>query len=283
MAGFADDMLLRFLDDGFVSGVLAAVGEDTLFNTTYDAQQFDVEDAALASIERRQFEAAAFETIRTTGTDERSGAAPDRSRIDRAQPRLGRLSWVDVFLDVALNIKLRSQAAPLESVTVSDLLEELGPVATIADLRTKLKTRFADSVVDAFFSQLRITNLEEFRRRGSLWLEFAYKTPPPYDPNDPANMRRFLVNVCVKFQPELAIRDTLREAKLCRSILENEHDYAENFAGGEVANPYVFLVIFPESAATNNAIPGLTANQIKSKVKALFAAERMVAHFVAAN
>src|SRR5512142_3209113 len=103
MAGFVDDVLLRFLDADFVAAVLAGVEAETLFYATYDAQQFDVQEAAVASVEQRQFAKPAFETIRTTGTDERCGAAPDRLRIDRVQPRLGRLSWVDVFLEVALN------------------------------------------------------------------------------------------------------------------------------------------------------------------------------------
>jgi hypothetical protein len=84
----------------------------------------------------------------------------------------------------------------------------------------------------------------------------------------------------VKFQPELNVAEALQTAKLCRSILENERDFAKSFEGVEVKMPYVFVTIFPESVAVDNAIPGLNANQIKQGVQDLFTAEGMLARFL---
>jgi len=113
-----------------------------------------------------------------------------------------------------------------------------------------------------------------------LFLEFIYQAPPPFDPNDPKNARNYKVNVCVQFQAEFKIGEPLQTAKLCRSILENEKDFPQNFDDGEINTPYAFVVIFADSAIVDGAFPNLTAAQIKTDIKSLFQAERMVAHFV---
>jgi hypothetical protein len=110
-------------------------------------------------------------------------------------------------------------------------------------------------------------------------IEFKGKTPQPYDPNDPQNVRTFSVNVCIRLQSELDILASVRNAKLCRSILENHRDSAENFEGGQINTPYAFAVIFPDDVVANDSIPGLNAQQAKAAIKDLFASERMIAHF----
>jgi len=281
MSVFVDQMHLRFLDDAFVQDLLKnQLGLVALFQITYDAQDVELQGTSLASVQARQFQMPAFETIRMTGTEERILPDTQRVKIDHSQPRYGRLAWVDVLLNVLLSTKVRVSAAPIDRITVQNLIDKLGGVASITDLQNKLKALYPDSVVNAFFDKLRITTLEDFKRRANLFLEFVYRTPPPFDPNDPQNMRTFPLNICVKVQPELKIAEALQGAKLCRTILENEKDAAANFQGGEIKTPYVFVVLFPDSAATDNSLPGLTAAQIKASTKALFASENMLAHFL---
>jgi hypothetical protein len=85
------------------------------------------------------------------------------------------------------------------------LLDKLSGVASLEELRNKLVALYPQSIVDAFFKQLHITSVDEFKSRPSLFLEFIYKAPQPFDPNDPQNARTFQLNVCVQFQPELKI------------------------------------------------------------------------------
>jgi len=281
MSVFSDQLLLRFLQDNFVQDLLTnQLGLADLFNLTYEVEDIDLKQIALAGVERKEFESPAFETIRTSGINERIVPAAERFKIDRAQPRYGRLAWVDVFLDVLLATKVESKATPIDSVTGQSLIDKLGGVASMADLKNKLAALYPPSVVDAFFKQLRITSVDDFKSRPTLFLEFIYQAPPPFDPNDLRNARNFRLNVCVQFQPELKIGEALQAAKLCRSILENEHNFAQTFDGGEIDRPYAFVVIFADSAITDNALPNLTAAQIKANIKSLFQAERMLAHFV---
>jgi hypothetical protein len=168
---------------------------------------------------------------------------------------------------------------PIESITSQNLLDKLGGVSSLADLKTKLAKLYPQSIVDAFFQQLRITSVEDFKSRPTLFLEFAYKAPPPFNPADPQNARNFQLNVCVQFQAELKIVEALQAAKLCRSILENERDFMQTMDGGVIETPYAFVLIFSDSAIKDNDLPGLTAVQIKNGIQSLFQAERMLAHF----
>ena|SRR5260221_4599900 len=281
MSAFTDQLLLRFLEDIFVQDLLTnQLGLQALFDLTYQIDDIDVKEIALVKVPSRQFQMPAFETIRTNGIDERIMPTTERVKIDRTQPRYGRLAWVDVFIDALLSTKVESKGLPIESITSQNLLDKLGGVTSIAELKNKLTALYPQSVVDAFFEQLRIISVEDFKTRPTLFLEFVYKAPPPFDPNDPRNTRNFALNVCVQFQPELKISEALQSAKLCRSILENERDYADTFDGGEIATPYAFVVIFADSAVQDGALPNLSAAQIKASTKSLFQTERMLAHFL---
>lgn len=280
MSGFTDQLLVRFLEDNFVEDLLTnQLGLASLFATTYEAETIDVKQLALAGVQRKEFMVPTFETIRTSGVDERIIPSVERVKVDRAQPRYGRLTWIDVFLDVLLATTVESKAMPIESITAQSLLDKLGGVSSLTDLRNKLAAIYPPSVVDAFFQKLRIKSVEDFRKRPTLFLEFVYKAPPQFNPNDPANARRFRLNVCAQFQTDLKVTEALQAAKLCRSILENEHDSMGTFDGGEVNTPFAFVVIFADGAVVDGALPNLTAAQIKSSIRNLFQSERMLAHF----
>lgn len=281
MSVFTDQMLLRFLQDTFVQDLLInQLGLIALFNITYNVQDIDLKQIELSGIQRREFAVPAFETIRTSGIDEKFMPSTERVKVDRAQPRYGRLAWMDAFFDVQLATKVESKKMPIESITAQDLSDKLSGVTSIQDLKDKLGALYPQSIVDAFFTELRITSIDDFKRRHAVFLEFVYKAPQPFDPNDPGNARTFPLNVCIQLQSEFKITEALQSAKLCRSILENERDFASTFDGGDIETPYAFVVIFPNSAVVDGTIPDLTAPQIKAGTKSLLQAERMLAHFV---
>ncbi|HKO43848.1 MAG TPA: hypothetical protein VJU84_11280 [Pyrinomonadaceae bacterium] len=281
MSLFADQMSIRFLQDSFITDLFEELGLLTLFNTIYSVENLDVREIELGSILNKRFQVPAFETIRTTGVDERLTSLPERIKVDRAQPRRGRLAWTEIFLELLLNVKVHSTASPIESITTKSLLDQLGPVNTIPQLRAALAARFSPDVVNAFFKKTRITTIEDFKRRGDIFLEFVFKQPAPFDPADPTNDRTFRANVCVQFQAEPKIAEALQSAKLCRSILEGEASSSEVLDEVEVKTPFAFLVMFPDASVGDDFIPGLTAAQVKTNIKNIFASENMIAHFFA--
>jgi hypothetical protein len=279
MSIFTDQMSIRFLRDDFITTLLNDIGLLTLFNIIYSVEKIAVREITLGSILSRRFQVPAFEAIRTSGVDERLTSSPERIKIDRVQPRYGRLAWTDIFLELLLNVKAQSTAGPIDKITVKHLLDELGAVNTIPQLRAALTAKYSTSVVDAYFKKTRITTIEDFKRRGNLFVEFVSKQPAPFDPDDPANSRTFRANVCVQCQAEAKIVEALQSSKLCRTILEGETSSAEDLDEVEVKTPFAFVVIFPDASVGDNFFPGLTAAQSKTSVKSIFAAENMLAHF----
>src|SRR5712691_7476606 len=127
MSVFADRLLLQFADNSFVQELLTnQLGLVALFNLTYAVEDIDLRQIALAGVPRRVFEVPAFETIRTSGTDEKIMPKTERVRIERVQPRYGRLAWVDVLLDVLVSTQVESKAMPIERINTQNLLDKLG-------------------------------------------------------------------------------------------------------------------------------------------------------------
>jgi hypothetical protein len=186
---------------------------------------------------------------------------------------------VDIFLDARLNVQTASTASPIDHITTRSLLDKVGPVATLTDLKAKLELLFAPSVVDAIFAELRITSIEEFQKQPALFLEFVYKPPPPFDPLDAANTRVFPLNVCIQVQDTFNVREALQAAKICRSSLEYEEDHQDMIAGANVITPYAFVVVFPNALIVDGTIPGMTAPAIKAAVTSMYKAEHLLAFF----
>jgi len=280
MSAFADQMLLRFLDEAFVNDFLTnKVGLPAIFSSAYSLTDLELKDLTLASVDRKIFEAPTFETIRVSGTHERITPSSERSQMDRLMKRYGRLVWAEVQLDVSLATKVHVTAMPIDSVRTANFIDDLGGVTSLADLRTKLATRYAPSVIDGMFQALRITTLEDFKERMNVLVQIFFKAAPPFDPSDPANARIFPVSVCVIFQPDLKVSDALQAAKLCRAVMEKEKDFNPILDGAEVITPYVIVTVYPDSVVKDDAIPGLNAAQIRTEVKSIFTAEGMVANF----
>lgn len=280
MTAFVDATLLRFSQDTFVTDLLTnGVGLAAIFNATFEATDVQLQSITLGQVSPRSYKVPAFESIRSTGTDERIVPDTQRVRKERVLPRFGRLDWVDVAFDAVLSTKVQTLVAPLQSVTIETLEQRLGGIASIADLRTKLLTLYAPSVVDAIFAKLRISTLDDFKRQQHLFVELVGAVPPVFDPNDPATWRDYTVSMRVKIADGFDVAGALQSAKLCRSILEHEA-IPDSPKGVERIIPYAFLTLFSDSAVTDASLPGHTAAQAKAAVRALFNAERMFAQFI---
>ncbi|MDR3470649.1 MAG: hypothetical protein P4M09_03005 [Devosia sp.] len=280
MSVFVDSALLQFAQNAFVTDLLTnGLGLTTLFNTAFTATDVEVQSLALGAVTARSYKVPAFESVRSTGVDERILPDMQRVRKERVLPRYGRLDWVDVAFEAELIAKVSSLVGPIESVTIEGLEERLGGVNSIAELRTKLLPLYAPSMVDDLFARLRISSLEDFTRQIHLFVELVGAAPPSFDPEDPAASRSYTVPLRVKIADGFDIAGTLQSAKLCRSILEHE-GIPDAPDGVERTVPYTFIVLFDDAAVTDASLPGQTAVQTKAAVQALFNTERMLAQFI---
>lgn len=279
MSAFVDATLLRFAQDAFVNSLLNTIDLTALFNATFDATDIALQSVTLGSISPRSYKVPTFESIRSSGIDERIVPDTQRVRKEHVLPRFGRLDWVDVAFDAVLNTKVQTLVAPLQSGTSQTLEQKLGGIGSIAELRAKLLALYAPSIVDALFAKLEISSLDDFERRRHLFFELIGAAPPAFDPNDPAVVRDFTVQMRVKIADGFDVAGALQSAKLCRSILEHE-SVPDNLAGVERTTPYAFITVFADSAVTDTSLPGLTAAQAKTAVASVFAGERMFAQFI---
>lgn len=279
MSAFVDATLLQFAQDGFVSDLLNGLGAMAIFNAMFDAADVAVQSAAIGPIAARSYKIPAFETVRSNGTDERIVPTTERVRKARAFPRFGRLDWVDVAFDATIQTKVQQLVAPLQSVTSTTLENQLGGVASLDELRTKLLALYAPSVVDDFFRKLQISTFADFTRQRHLFIQLVGAAPPAFDPDDPAAARDFTVSMRVKIVDGFDVAGSLQAAKLCRDILEHEASPG-SLDGVDRTTAFAMVTLFQDSAVTDNSLPGLTAATAKAAVKALFAGERMFAQFV---
>jgi len=279
MSTFVDATLLRFAQDAFVSNLLNGLGLTALFNATFDATDIALQSVALGPVSTRSYKVPAFESIRSSGTDERIVPDSQRVRKERVIARFGRLDWIDVAFDAVLNTKVQTLVAPLQSVTSQTLEQKLGAIASIADLRAKLLALYAPSIIDALFAELKISTIDDFERQRHLFIELIGAAPPAFDPNDPAAARDFTVYLRVKIADGFDVAGALQSAKLCRSILEHE-SMPDTLDGVERTIPYALVTVFADAAVTDASLPGLTAAQAKTAVAAVFAGERMFAQFI---
>ncbi len=280
MPNLTDRLTLRFLDDAVVTQLLTTdIGLTPLFNLGYRLEDGTVHGLELVRIARSEFQKPVFQTLHTRGSEDRQGR--ESTRLNREQPKGGRLEWIDVRFQVVVAAIIEDRFTKVRQITATDLLADLGNPGTLAALRAALVARFGAFAAERTIEALRIDSIEELRQRGALSLKIESETPPPFDPTDPANRRELPLDLCLQVVPGLDITLALRTAKLDRALLEEEERRPGEVAPGiERRRPSVFLVLFPDSAAVDNAIPGLTAAQIKTQTRNLFTREEMAAHFV---
>lgn len=282
MAEFIDQTSLRFLDPAFIRDLVGDLGIETLFALSYRLPSAELRSLEIAEIVRRTFQKPIFETLRVRGSDARSSSPPERVQVDREQPRRGRLEWLDVLLELQLRARIHDQRAPLEGASSRSLLDTLGHPESFEAFRAALEARHGERLAAEMLERLKIRTMDDVRRKAGLLVGVAATEPAPYDPTDPASEYLLPLVLCIQIEPDLNLSQSLRNAKLRRSLLEHERNQPEILRGAEIRRPYVFLSIFPASVAIDDAVPGLSADEIKTRTRALFAAEEMSAHFLEA-
>jgi hypothetical protein len=280
MSAFVDATLLRFTQDPFIADMLTnGIGLSALFNAAFQANDIQPQSFTLGQLSARAYKVPIFDSVRSKGTDERIVPDTQRVQVSRVWSRLGRLDWIDVTFDAILNSKVQTLLGPLQNITVQTLEQKLGGVASVDDLRAKLLTLYAPSVVDAIFAKLTITTLADFETRRHLFIELVGAAPPVFDPNDPSTQRNFTVSLRVKIADGFDVAGALQAAKSSRSILDSDA-WQSPPNGVEVVTPYIFITLFDNSAVTDTSLPGMTAAQAKTAVQTLFSGERMFAQFI---
>lgn len=277
MIAFSEQQLLRWVSDPELRRWLSdIVGLRPMIDASYSMPDSSIDTVALQAIRRRDFAAPVFETSRTRGTDERVAAVTERIRVDRSQPRGGRTAWVDLRIDLLVRATITSTPRRPAGLDITDLVATIGTVGTFEDLRSRLSNVLGATAADALLKRFAITDVETFLAQPTLLVQFLAAAESGQEVKD----LLLPLDVCVLLHDDVAVRESLRTAKLCRAILEHENDHAARVGDVEVVMPYVFVAVFPEAGVTDELIPGRSATETKAAVSDLFRAERMIACFV---
>lgn len=100
------------------------------------------------------------------------------------------------------------------------------------------------------------------------------KKPAPFNPQDPANIQSYPLNVAIFIRETLDVAAALHDVKLARTITEQSVAYQKALESGEVLTAYAPIVIFPQVA-----LQGLPFNA--DTLSTFFAREKVLVVFMA--
>lgn len=173
--------------------------------------------------------------------------------------------WLDISARLAMTVVLEVDQGDVESIIVREITD----VATLEEFRDRFQ--FFD--LDAFLAEHGISTIEELRAHAHyLKTEIRLRPPGPFDPNDPANLRHYRLNVAILIREAIDLVAALRTAQSLRVTLERDLTYHREQDQAAIRTPYAPVVIFPESLLAGLPFDAAT-------VRALFARERMLALF----
>ncbi|HRW10089.1 MAG TPA: hypothetical protein P5121_33530 [Caldilineaceae bacterium] len=185
-------------------------------------------------------------------------------RLEQQQPVAP--LWIDLLVTLDLTLLLEVDRGEVESI----LTHNLADFNTLDEFRNQF--RLID--LDAFMAKHGITTVAELKEASNyLITEIKLRTPPTFDPNDPANQIRFPLDMAILLRDTLDMTEALRAAKWLQHVADQRHAFQRELPTADVRSSLAPLLIFP--AAVLNGVP-FTAATLQS----FFAAEQVLSLFV---
>ncbi len=250
MSLFVDQLLLQLSDPAQLIQLLAPATDMnharliTLLRAVYDFQfatiQGVVGDPKVLQVEPERL---LLTTHRTQGTWTQT--IPSYGRTDVLYEGSDKLEpiWLDLTAEVGLTLLLEVDTGAVESI----LIQPIEGFKTLDEFKAYF--HFID--LQAFMAEHGITTVEELREYAQyLITQIQLQQPPQFDPNDPANLHSYTLNVAVLIRDTIDVAAVLHDIKLARAVTERVLAYRREFDGNEVLAPYAPVVIFPKAALT---------------------------------
>ncbi len=247
MSQFVDRLLLQLSDPVQLIQLLDPPGDAnhtrlrTLLNTMYDLEFATIHDIRNVKVQQVEFQRLLLPIHRTHGTW--TQLIPSYMRTDVVYEGSKRLEpiWLDVAANLGLTLLLEIDVGEVESVVVK----------AIENFKTldEFRAHFLFIDLDAFMKEHDITTVEQLREHAHYLLtEIQLRKPAPFDPNNPANLHSYTLNVAILIRETIDVTAVLRDIKLARIVIERSLSYRREFDGAEVLTPYAPIVIFSQTA-----------------------------------
>jgi hypothetical protein len=267
VSAFVDKVLLELRDPVKVEALVAPAADTTfetikaLFGAVYALPSASLDSVKAVEVLGSEFERPIFVPERRTGTWTKT--IPEHERTDVVYEGTNGMKpqWVDVVSDLRATVVLDADPGLVDTVTA----KAIDDFTTLAQFKAKF--HFFD--LDAFMAEHGITTVAELKRLAHYLLaEVKLKAPPPFVPGDPANERRFDLQLAILIRDTVDVAAALRDAKLTVASLNVALAFRPEVHEAEVRMPCAPVLVFPD-----DALPaGITAAQLK----AFFAGERVL-------
>jgi hypothetical protein len=197
-----------------------------------------------------------------------SQTVPSYTRADLVQdvPSVTEPLWVDLLAELAVTVVTEVDPRGAESV----LARAFDDFATLDEFRA----RFTFIDLDAFMAEHRISTVEELREAFDyIVTEVKLRTPPPFDPADPANTHTIPVTLAALAVDPFDLAGGLRAARLTRAAAKDLIGPAPAGLPVEPVAAYATAVVF---AAAGLPDGGPAADEVER----LYARESVAALFL---
>jgi hypothetical protein len=243
----------------------------TLLAAAYDLSLGTVHSIQDVTVRAIEVERPVFPPERTRGTW--TGTVPTYTRTDVAEERvdLREPVWLDLVAEVDMTLVLEFDAGEVERIVT----REIAGFQTLDEFKQRFQILDFNLLdLDRLLKELDVSTVDDLREQyHHLVTEIHLKTPPAFNPDDPANRRHYTLNLAILIRDGLDLVRAVREAKLARAALERTLTYHDQVAEAEVRTPYAPLLIFPKSALADLAFG-------ESDVQRLVSAEGISAVFI---
>jgi hypothetical protein len=260
MTGYADRMMVALSDRAALVELVAPHSDTngtrirTLLALGYDFPFAAVRAVTKVTSLSFRCQQALFPPVTTSGTWTTTN--PEYARTDISHDTSGTVQpqWLDIVAEFAVDVVLEADGGGVDSIRIDDI----GDFVTLEQFRQKF--RYFD--LDAFMAEHDLTTVDDLKNAFQyLRAQIRLTQPPPFDPGDPANSRRFPLRVAMLLREVIDIAGVLRDVRLAIRAADRSTATRPTVHEGQPKGAVVPVVAFPDAAlaATGLSAPELTA------------------------
>ncbi|WP_405975260.1 hypothetical protein OG496_47035 [Streptomyces sp. NBC_00988] len=273
MSAFGDRALLALSDPVALGALLSPTGGSgdqrvrTMLASVYDLSAVRLDTITGARVREIALQRPLFPTGRQDGAWSQLVPSYTRTELTLTVPEPTRPVWIDLRAAIDVTLVAEIDPAGAESV-VSRAFDDF---ATFDEFRA----RFTFFDLDAFLAEHGISTVEELKDAFDYVVaEIQLRTPPPFDPDDPANTHTLPVTLAAVVVDPFDLAGGLRATRLVREAARPLTGPVPAGLPAEATEAYATALVI--------AADGLPDGLAAADVERLCAAEGVVSLFLPA-
>jgi hypothetical protein len=275
MATFRDRALLELSDATRLAGLLLPAGDtvgarvQTMLGASYDLSSARIDSVQSVAVTSVVLERPLFPVGHQTGGWQQTVPSFTRTDLTLDVPATADPVWVDVLAGLSVTVVTEVDPGGAQSV----LAKGFDEFTTFDEFRA----RFAFIDLDDFLARHHISTVEELRDAFDyIVADVQFRTPGPFDPNDPANIHSLAVTLAAVAVDPFDLAEGLRATRLIQTAAQNLTGPKPTGIPADPLAAYATAAVFATNALGD---AGLTA----AEVEQLYAQQGVVSLFLSGN